>query len=122
MDPSSQSDPPTDVRAMIEQSIDQLKTVIHGHLELLERGMPTPLIGGPELNHKVISYAEENVASAFAFARKLLEVKNPQDLFMLQTEFVRAQMQAMVEQANDLTTTATMSIMNSARIPTIPSS
>ena len=77
---------------------------------------------GPELNHKVISYAEQNVASAFAFARKLLEVENPQDLFMLQTEFVRAQMQAMVEQANDLTATATMSIMNSARIPSAPSS
>jgi len=122
MDNTSQSDRPTDVRAVIEQSIEQLKTLIHGHLELLERGMPTPLIGGPELNHKVVSYAEQNVASAFAFARKLLEVNNPQDLFMLQTDFVRAQMQAMIEQANDLTATATMSIISNARIPIAPSS
>ena len=38
-----------------------------------------------------------NVASAFEFARRLLQVRDPQDLFMLQTEFIRAQMQAMVE-------------------------
>jgi hypothetical protein len=107
---------------MIERSIEQVQTVIGGHLQLLERGIPDPLIGGPELNHKVISYAEQNVASAFAFARKLLEVKDPQDLFMLQTEFVCAQMQAMVEQAKDLTATATMSIMNSARTPSASSS
>ena len=121
MDNKSQSDPPTDLRAMIEQSIEQVRAVIGGHLQLLEHGLPD-LIGGPELNHKVISYAEQNVASAFAFARKLLEVKNPQDLFMLQTEFVRAQMQAIVEQAKDLTATATMSIMNSARTPSASSS
>jgi hypothetical protein len=122
MDNTSKSETSIDVRGTIEQSIEQLKTVIHGHLELLERSMPTPLIGGPELNHKVVSYAEQNVASAFAFTRKLLEVNNPQDLFMLQTDFVRAQMQAMMEQAKDLTATATMSIISSARIPTAPSS
>ena len=30
-------------------------------------------------------------------------MKDPQDLFMLQTQFIRAQMQAMAEQAKDLT-------------------
>ena len=34
-------------------------------------------------------------------------MKNVQDIFMLQTEFMRAQMQAMAEQAKDLGETTT---------------
>lgn len=33
--------PPTDLRAMIGQSIEQVQTVIGEHLQLLERGFPT---------------------------------------------------------------------------------
>jgi phasin family protein len=59
----------------------------------------------------------QNVASAFAFERRLLQVKDPQDLFMLQTEFIRTQMQAMAEQAKGLSETATKSMMESVKIP-----
>jgi hypothetical protein len=45
-------------------------------------------------------------------------VKDPQDLFMLQTEFIRAQMQAMAEQAKDLSETSTKAVMDSAKIST----
>ena len=37
---------------------------------------------------------------------------------MLQTEFIRAQMQAMTEQAKDLSETATKAVMDSAKTPT----
>jgi len=113
---------PADMRTMTEQSLEQVKTAINGYLQLFQCGVPNPLIGGSELNDKVASYAEQNVASAFAFARKLLEVKNPQDLFVLQTEFIRGQIQAMTEQTKDLGQTATKSIMDTVKIPTGPSS
>lgn len=112
------SEIPTETRKTTEQSMDQVKTAIDGYLKLFQCGVPNPLMGGQELTDKVVSYAEHNVASAFAFARKLLEVKTPQDLFMLQTEFIREQMQAMTEQAKDLNAAATNSIMNSVKIPT----
>ena len=48
----------------------------------------------------------------------LLQVKDPQELFMLQTEFIRAQMQAMAEQAKDLSETATKPMMGSVKTPT----
>ena len=75
-------------------------------------------MGGSELSNKILGYAERNVASAFEFARRLLQVKDPQDLFMLQTQFIRAQMQAMAEQAKDLSETATKLVMDSLKTPT----
>ena len=75
-------------------------------------------MGGSELTNKVLIHAEDNVAGAFEFARRLLQVRDPQELFMLQTEFIRAQMQAMVEQARDLSETATKPMMDSVKTPT----
>ena len=109
---------PTDMRTMTEQSLEQVKTALNGYIQLFQCGVPNTLIGGSELNDKVVLYAEQNVASAFAFARKLLEIRNHQDLFMLQTEFIREQMQTMTEQAKDLSQTATRSIMTGVKIPT----
>ena len=111
---------PTDMRKMTEQSLEQVRTAINGYLQFLQRGVPNNLmggIGGSELTNKVLIYAEDNVASAFEFARRLLQVKDPQDLFMLQTEFIRTQMQAMAEQAKGLSETATKSMMESVKIP-----
>ena len=109
---------PTDMRKMIEQSMEQVRTAINGYLQLIQRVVPSGLMGGSELSNKFLIHAEHNVASAFEFARRLLQVKDPQDLFMLQTEFIRAQMQAMAEQAKDLNETATKPMMGSAKTPT----
>ena len=92
----------TDMRKMTEQRMEHVQTAINSYLQLFQRG-PFSLMGGPELTDKVLMHAEHNVANAFEFVRKLLQVKDPQDLFMLQTQFIRAQMQAMAEQAKDLT-------------------
>ena len=109
---------PTDMRKMIEQSMEQVRTAINGYLQLFQRVLPSDLMGGSELSNKVLIHAEHNVASAFEFARRLLQVKDPQDLFMLQTQFIRAQMQAMAEQAKDLSETATKPMMDGVKTPT----
>jgi len=74
-------------------------------------------MGGSALSDRILSYAERNVASAFEFAQRLAQVKNVQDIFMLQTEFMRAQMQAMAEQAKDLGETTTKALTDSMKIP-----
>ena len=109
---------PTDMRKMTEQSMEQAKTAINAYLQFFQRGVPNNLMGGSELTNKVIIHAEHNVANAFAFARKLLEVKDPQGLFMLQIEFIQAQMQAMTEQARDLSNAAMTTLMESAKTST----
>ena len=61
-------------------------------------------------SEKILGYAERNVASAFEFAQRLAQVNNVQDIFMLQTKFMRAQMQAMAEQVKDLGETTTKAL------------
>jgi hypothetical protein len=112
------SEIPTDMRKITEQTMEQVGTAINAYLQFFQRGVPSNLMGGSELTNKVLIHAEHNVASAFAFARRLLQVKDPQDLFMLQMEFIRAQLQAMAEQAKDLSETATKSMLSSAKTPT----
>ena len=45
-------------------------------------------------------------------------MRDLQSLAKLQTDFIQAQMQAMTEQAKDLSETATKALMESAKIPT----
>ena len=109
---------PTDMRKMTEQSMQRVKAAINGYLQFFQRGVPSTVMGSSELSDKVFGYAERNVASAFEFAQKLLQVRDIQDLTRLQTDFIQAQMQAMTEQARDLSETATKAVMESAKIPT----
>ena len=109
---------PTDMLKMIEQSMEQVGTAINGYLQFFQRSVPSNLMGGSELTNKVLIHAEHNVASALAFARRLLQVKDPQDLFMLQMEFIQAQMQAMAEQAKELGEATTKAAMDSVNTPT----
>ena len=93
---------PTDMHKMTEESLEQVKTAINAYLQLLKQDVPENVIGGSALSDKIRGYAERNIASAFEFAQRLALVNNVQDIFMLQTEFMRAQMQAMAEQTKDL--------------------
>ncbi|MGZ9018913.1 MAG: phasin family protein [Rhodoplanes sp.] len=109
---------PTDMRKMTEQSMEQARTAINAYLQFFQRGVPGNVMGGSALSDKVLGYAERNVARAFEFAQKLVQVKNVQDLFMLQMEFIQAQMQAMAEQAKELGEDTTKAAMDSVNTPT----
>lgn len=106
---------PTDVRKMTEQSMEQVRTAINTYLQFVQRAVPGNVMGGTELSNKVFSYAERNVASAFEFAQKLVQVKDVQELAKLPTEFIQAQLQAMSEQAKDLSETATKAMMDAVK-------
>jgi phasin len=113
--PKSPFEIPTDVRKMTEQSMEQVRTAINGYLQFFQRSVPGNVMGGNELSNKVLNYAERNVANAFEFAQKLVQVKDVQDLVKLQTEFIQSQMQAMTEQAKDLSETATKAVMDAVK-------
>ena len=109
---------PTDMRKMTEQSMQQVKTAISGYLQFFQRAVPGNVMGGNELSNKVLNYAERNVANAFEFAQRLVQVRDVQSLAKLQMEFIQAQMQALTEQSKDLSETATKALMDSVKIPT----
>ncbi len=106
---------PTDLRNITEKSMEQVRTAIHGYLQFVQRAVPEDVMGGPELSNKVLGYAERNVASAFDFAQRLLQVRDVQALLKLQMEFIQVQAQAMTEQAYDLRETTTKAMMDSVK-------
>ena len=118
MSTTPQFEIPTDMRKMTEQSLEQVRTAINSYLQFLRRAVPGDGMDGSELTNKILGNAERNVASAFEFAQRLVQVRDIQGLVSLQAEFIQAQMQAMTEQAKDLSETATKALMDSAKIPT----
>ena len=116
--PTPQFEIPTDMRKMTEQSMEQVKTAISGYLQFFQRAVPGNVMGGNELSNKVLNYAERNVANAFEFAQRLVQVRDVQSLAKLQMEFIQAQMQALTEQAKDLSETAIKAMTDSAKTPT----
>ena len=108
---------PTDVRKMIEQSVEQVRNAVTNYLAFLQRVVPGDVTGGSELSNKVLNYAERTLASAFEFAGKLAQVKDFQALASLQVEFIQAQMQAMTEQAKELSEAMTKAMMDSLKTP-----
>jgi phasin family protein len=118
MSTTPQFEIPTDMRKMTEQSMEQVRTAINGYLQFFQRAVPGNVMGNSELSNKVFGYAERNVASAFEYAQRLVQVRDFQSLIGLQMEFMQAQMQAMTEQTRDLSETATKAVIDSAKTPT----
>jgi len=112
MSTTPQFEIPTDMRKMTEQSLEQVRTAINGYLQFCQRAVPGNVMGGSELSNKILGYAERNVASAFELAQRLVQVRDFQSLTTLQMEFIQAQMQAMTEQVEDLSETATKAVMD----------
>ena len=77
---------PTDVRKITEKSVVQVKTAITGYLHLFQSAVPGDA-GGAELSSKALGYAERNVASAFEFAQRLVQVRDVRALTKLQMDF-----------------------------------
>jgi phasin len=55
-----------------------------------------------ETGKQAMAFAEKNIATSFAFAQKVVRAKDIQELTELQTEFVKTQLPAYVEQAKAL--------------------
>jgi hypothetical protein len=93
---------PIDMHKMTEQSLAQVRGSIDAYMQFLERSIPEDIMGGWELIHKVLTYAERNLASAFEFGQRMMLVKDVRSLVQLQMDFIQRQTQAMTEQAYDL--------------------
>ena len=59
--------------------MEQVRAAISGYLQFFQRGIPSTVMGSSELSDKVFGYTERNVASAFEFAQRLVQVRNVQD-------------------------------------------
>jgi len=103
--------------SVVSEATEQARVAMENYLSFLEKSMAVSPWGKTELSKKIKSHAEQNVATAFEFAQKLIHAKEFQDLVRIQTEFVQTQLKSLTEQAKDLCETATKATTDALKGP-----
>ena len=100
---------PPEMRKLAEQSVQQAKKAFDELMTATQRAVSTfesqassAQNTAVELQRKVVSYSERNVGASLEFAQKLLQARAPEDVVKLHADYVKAQMQALTEQARDI--------------------
>jgi phasin len=113
---------PAEMRAFAERSFEQARIAFDKFMETAQSTMNTlegqskvAQAGAKEISQKIMGFAEQNVSTAFDYAQKLVQAKDPQSLMALHGEFVQAQMQVLAEQARELTEIASKTARDSAK-------
>jgi phasin len=121
-DPFEQFGMPNEMRAFAEQSVAQAKQAFDGFIQAANQAMgqmkghaAAAHTGATEIAHKSMGYAEQNVASSFEFAQKLMRAKDAAELMGLQSEYLSRQMHTLSTQVQDLGQTAAKMVMDAAK-------
>ncbi|MDK9698350.1 MAG: phasin [Siculibacillus sp.] len=100
---------PDQIRTFAEKSVEQAKKAVddflaatHQAVAKVEASSSTVQSGALDLNKKVLSLAEENIASVFEHAQKLVQAKDPQEILTLQSEYLKAQAASFGEQVRQI--------------------
>jgi phasin len=105
---------PPEMRKFAEQSVQQAKKAFDDLMTATQKAVSTfeghasaAQTNAIELQRKVVGYSERNVGASLEFAQKLLQAKAPDDVMKLHADYVKAQMQALTEQAREIAQHAT---------------
>ena len=106
-------DVPTQMRQFAEQSVEQAKKAVDGFMAAaqktaaaVESHTATAQTSAKDMGQKAMAFAEQNISNSFDFAQKLVRAKDVHEVMALQSEYLKAQMQAMQDQARELGSTA----------------
>jgi phasin len=121
-DPFEQFAMPNEIRAFVEQSVAHARTTFDGFIQAANKAMgqfegqaAAARSGANEIAHKSMAYAEQNMASTFEFAEKLMRSKDPAQVMRLQSEFLGRQMQTLSAQVQELGQSAAKIVVDSAK-------
>jgi phasin len=100
---------PKEMRSMAEASFEQARKGFEKFLAgaqatagSIEAREATVRAGAKDIGAKAMSYAEANVQAVLDYAQALLHARDLPDVIRLHSEFVRAQMRSMAEQAAEM--------------------
>ena len=107
--PMSSFDIPADRRRIAEPSVAQAKQAFDGFMTAAQQAvsrMETQTAaahaGASDASRKAMAFASQNMAASFAFAQKLAQARDVEEVMRLQADFLRSQMQTFAEQAREL--------------------
>jgi len=102
-------DVPPELRTFAESSVEQARQAFDGFISAAHQAMSafegqaeTARKGARNVTEKAMTFAERNMASAFAFAHDLVRARDLQEVLRLQADYIRQQMEALTEQAREL--------------------
>ena len=99
---------PEDMRRMAEQSVTQTRQALEKYLqavrrtaESMEQGSDKAHAGAKDMAQKTFSAVEKNLRASLDYAERLVRAKDLQEASQIQSEFVRAQAEAMQAQMKE---------------------
>ena len=99
------------MRDMAEKSVEQARKAFEGFIGAAQKAVgqadstaATMQTNARAIGDKTVTFAEQNMRSAFDFAQKVVRASDMQEILALQVEYVRTQMAALQEQAKEFGT------------------
>jgi phasin len=121
-DPFEQFAIPNEVRTFAEQSVAQARKAFEGFIQAANQAMgqfqgqaQNARSTATEIAQKSMSYAEQNVATTFDFAQKLMHAKDSAEVMALQSEYLSRQMQTISAQVQDLGQSTAKMVVEAAK-------
>ena len=71
-------------------------------LQSMETSLEAAQGSARQAGQKNVSFAEQQISAAFDFAQQLVRAKNPQEIALLQQQFLQSQLQSLSARATDL--------------------
>ena len=113
---------PNELRDFAERSVDQARKAFEGFVSVAQKAVGTvdDATAASQTNVKsvgahVLGYTEQNVNAAFELAHKLVQAKDPQEAFTLQSEYLKSQLSALQAQAKEIGTLIQKSALPGAK-------
>ncbi len=113
---------PEEMRDFAEKSVQQARKAFEGFMGAVQKSTTnveeathSTTQNVKDASIKAATYAEANVKAALDLAEKLVKAKDLQEVFALQSEFVKAQIELVQTQAKDLGQSITETIKSAAQ-------
>src|ERR1700751_4466219 len=91
-----------ELSATAKQTMAHAYSAMDYYFDHLKKTVSSAPSGGTEFGERVKACAEQNIAATQEFVRDLSYARDTQDMFRIQLEFMRTQMEAFAKQANSL--------------------
>jgi phasin len=100
---------PPEIRDLTVKSVEEARKAFERFTEAARKASAqaesvadTLQSSAKDVSEKALSFTEANIKAAFDHAEKLIHAKDPQEILARQSEYVKAQLAAMEEQAKEL--------------------
>ncbi|HZT25201.1 MAG TPA: phasin family protein [Pseudolabrys sp.] len=101
---------PAEMRAMAEKGVEQARQAFEAFVDAANHAVTTAdkqatgaRAGAREVGELAVRFAEQNIASSFEFAQRLLRARDTEEVMALHTDYVKRQIAALSDQAKELT-------------------